>query len=45
MFYGLQGKEEIKDLLRWFKFTGDEEIAESLLELNKPLHPTDLDAG
>ena len=45
MFYNLLQKEEIKDLLKWLKFSGDEEIAESLLELNTPLNVSDQEVG
>jgi len=45
MFYNLLQKEEIKDLLKWLKFSGDEEIAESLLELITPLNVSDQKAG
>ena len=45
MFYNLLQKEEIKDLLKWLKFSGDEEIAESLLELNTPLNVSDPKVG
>ena len=45
MFYNLLQKEKIKDLLKWLKFSGDEEIAESLLELNTPLNVSDQQVG
>ena len=45
MFYNLLQKEEIKDLLKWLEFSGDEEIAESLLELNTPLNVSDQQVG
>ena len=45
LFYNLLQKEEIKDLLKWLKFSGDEEIAESLLELNTPLNVSDQQVG
>ena len=45
MFYNLLQKEEIKDLLKWLKFLGDEQIAESLLELNTPLNVSDRQVG
>lgn len=45
MFFGLLQKEEIKDLLKWLKFSGDEEIAESIIELDTPLNVSDLQSG
>ena len=35
MFSALK-QEEVKDLLKWAKFQGNEEMAEALIDLDKP---------